>query len=151
MADSVDAKHPGLTDRLSLVLNLNPRFARLVLLGFAALLTVLISLLFQSPLRTFEDQIGALGWTLQPDTLIEERVSVVAIDEKSLAELGPWPWSRDTMTRLSDALQSYNVQMQLYDIVFPEARPGDAGFVQALLANNAVLSQVPVLTGEQLI
>ena len=151
MADSVDAKHPGLTDRLSLVLNLNPRFARLVLLGFAALLTVLISLLFQAPLRTFEDQVGALGWTLQPDTLIEERVSVVAIDEKSLAELGPWPWSRDTMTRLSDALQSYNVQMQLYDIVFPEARPGDAGFVQALLANNAVLSQVPVLTGEQLI
>ena len=36
-----------------------------------------------------------------PGTL-DDRVVIVDIDEKSLAEVGRWPWSRDHMARLVD-------------------------------------------------
>src|SRR5690606_12230417 len=81
----------------------------------------------------------------------EQRVSVIAIDEKSVEQLGSWPWPRENMGRLSAALNDYGVQLQLYDIVFPEAREGDAEFIAALSAGNAVLSQVPVLGSDQVV
>ena len=38
-----------------------------------------------------------------PGTL-DERVVIVDIDERSLAEVGRWPWSRDHMASLVDQL-----------------------------------------------
>ncbi|MBN1382396.1 MAG: adenylate/guanylate cyclase domain-containing protein [Deltaproteobacteria bacterium] len=45
---------------------------------------------------------------------------IVAVDEKSLAELGQWPWPRATMSRLIDALKKYNVKAIGLDVVFAE-------------------------------
>jgi len=112
-------------------------------------LTFVCNLALRGALETFEARVGAFGWRLNPDTTLEERINVVAIDEKSLEALGPWPWPRETMARLAQALTDAGVQLQLYDIVFPEARPGDAQFLTALQQTNAVLSQVPVLQSAQ--
>jgi adenylate cyclase len=128
-----------------LTAGLRPQSVRILLLAVAALITVGLSLIFQSGLRTFEEQTAAFAWRLNPDTIPEERISIVAIDEKSIEQLGPWPWSRETMARLSEALSAAGVQLQMYDIVFPEAREGDEAFVAALRNTNAVISQVPVL------
>ena len=49
------------------------------------------------------------------------------------------------MAQLSARLTEANVQLQIYDIAFPEQRDGDAAFVAALQNGNAVLSQVPDL------
>jgi CHASE2 domain-containing sensor protein len=133
----------------TLALNLKPLHARLVLLGLAAVLTLLFLLVFSSSLRTFEDQVGALGWRLNPGTQLEERINVVAIDEKSLAQLGPWPWPRETVARLSSALTEAGVDLQLYDIVFDAQKAGDAELLDALQATNAVLSQVPGMQSDQ--
>jgi adenylate cyclase len=45
---------------------------------------------------------------------------IVAIDEKSLSELGRWPWPRTTLARLVDALKGYGAKAVGFDIVFAE-------------------------------
>jgi len=128
---------------------ITPAQTRMLLLATAALVTFALVLFFRSGLQTFEEQVGALGWRLSPDTRIEERIGIVAIDEKSLDELGPWPWPRETLARLAEALTAAGVQLQLYDIVFPEAKEGDAALLDALQQTSAVLAQVPVLQSGQ--
>lgn len=72
----------------------------------------------------------------------EERVVVVRIDEDSLARVGPWPWPREQLARLVDAVRREGAAVQLFDIVFPEQRPGDAPFTAALRAAPVHLGQV---------
>jgi adenylate cyclase len=45
---------------------------------------------------------------------------IATIDEKSLAELGRWPWPRTTMAKLVDTLKEYGARAVGFDIVFAE-------------------------------
>ncbi len=45
---------------------------------------------------------------------------IVAIDERSLNELGRWPWPRTTVARVVDALKGYGAKAVGFDIVFAE-------------------------------
>ena len=56
------------------------------------------------------------------DYALEERISLVVIDEPSIAEIGPWPWSRDVMAQLVSAIDAAGAQLQLHDITTPEPR-----------------------------
>ncbi len=49
-----------------------------------------------------------------------ERVAIIAIDEKSLQELGRWPWPRWTMAKLVDRLRDAGAAAVGFDIVFAE-------------------------------
>ncbi|UJW80180.1 CHASE2 domain-containing protein [Hydrogenophaga sp. SL48] len=56
-----------------------------------------------------------------PGTL-DERIVIVDIDEKSLAEVGRWPWSRHHMANLVDTLfEQQHIAMLGFDTVFAEA------------------------------
>ena len=56
-----------------------------------------------------------------PQTL-DDRVVIVDIDEKSLAELGRWPWGRNKLADLVNTLfQDHQVAMLGFDVVFAEA------------------------------
>ena len=141
-----------LTRLLAFLLRLLPFNARLLLLAMAGVLTALLVNVFDESTQVLEENVGALGWTLQADAVPEQRISIIAIDEKSIAQEGPWPWSRDTMARLVSALNGYGVQLQLHDIVFPESAPGDDALAAALRASpGAVLAQVPVLSSDQVL
>ncbi len=131
------------------VLLARPALARSAVLLLAALVCLSALSLFSSPLATFEEQAGALAWRVAPETTPEERINIVAIDEKSIDALGAWPWSRATMARLATALSGYGVQLQMYDVIFPEAREGDAAFIAALQNGTAVVSQVPDIQTSQ--
>jgi len=149
MQQPVSRRNP-LTTALAYLLRLVPVNARLLMLVAAGALSVSILTLFEDGLDTFEESVGALGWTLNADLEPEQRLAIIAIDEQSLAQEGPWPWSRDTMARLVTALDQAGVQLQLHDIVYPEARAGDDALLAALqAASGAVLAQVPVLQSEQ--
>ena len=80
---------------------------------------------------------------------IDERIVIIDIDEKSLAEEGRWPWSRDRLALLLDQLfDRYGVSVAGFDVVFAEPDQssglkllerlrsgplqGDAVFAQAL-------------------
>lgn len=55
-----------------------------------------------------------------PRTL-DERIVVVDIDEKSLAEVGQWPWSRNRMAELVDELfDRQKIALLGFDVVFAE-------------------------------
>ncbi len=45
---------------------------------------------------------------------------IAVIDEKSLSELGRWPWPRTTIARLVDTLKGYGAKAVGFDIVFAE-------------------------------
>jgi len=136
---------------LSVALRMMPVRGRLLMLALAAVITALLLTLFEDSFTTLEERLGAQGWVMRADDTPEQRISIVAIDEKSLAEVGPWPWAREDMARLSTALNNAGVQLQLHDIVYPEARPGDEAFAAALQSapGGAVLAQVPVLQSDQ--
>jgi adenylate cyclase len=51
----------------------------------------------------------------------DERIVIVDIDEKSLAELGRWPWPRKQLATLLDRLfEDYNIWVLGMDVVFAE-------------------------------
>jgi adenylate cyclase len=51
----------------------------------------------------------------------EVRVMVVDIDRPSLERLGPWPWPRETMARLVEAVTSGKPSVLAIDILFAQA------------------------------
>ncbi len=53
---------------------------------------------------------------------VDERIVILDVDEKSLAELGRWPWNRETMARLVDKLfDDYGIAVLGFDVIFAEA------------------------------
>ena len=125
------------------------RLAMLVMAAFVTFALLAISGL-NGPLANLEERLGTLGWTLAPETDTESRVVIVAIDEQSIDEVGPWPWSRETMAELTRAIDAAGAQLQIHDIVYADAKDGDAQLAAALAnARGAVISQVPVLDVNQ--
>jgi adenylate cyclase len=52
-------------------------------------------------------------------------VVIAAIDDKSIAELGHWPWPRSVEAHLSDALREYKAAVVGYDVLFSERDEDD--------------------------
>lgn len=57
---------------------------------------------------------------------------IAAIDEKSVTELGRWPWPRTTIAHLIQNLKDYGVKVIGFDIVFAE--PDDNSGLQTIAA-----------------
>lgn len=53
-----------------------------------------------------------------------EEIVIVAIDDYSIEQLGPWPWPHTTHARLIEALTAARVIA--FDVVFETTEPGDA-------------------------
>jgi adenylate cyclase len=61
-------------------------------------------------------------------------VVIAAIDEKSIAKFGRWPWPRSIHARLVEALNSYGVRAIGFDDLLSESDPADAD--RALIARQ---------------
>ncbi|MEY4717677.1 MAG: hypothetical protein RL563_295 [Pseudomonadota bacterium] len=80
---------------------------------------------------------------LAPKKSQESRIVLVDIDEKSLSQLGAWPWSRERLADLLMTLQThYQAALIGLDIVFPEPKAGDEALKRRLDSNAVVMSQV---------
>jgi CHASE2 domain-containing sensor protein len=133
----------------------NPRVAgrRLVLLCgvIPALLTVGVALrrpvlLTQLDRRIYDGFLRELPASPQDSS----RVTVVDIDERSLAAVGQWPWSRDVIARLVTRLREMGAVVIALDVIFPESdrfqrvdsAPGDetdAALASALQQGHVVV------------
>ncbi len=71
-----------------------------------------------------------------------EDILIIVIDNRSLAELGRWPWPRDYHARLIEQLTAMQPRVIAYDVLFPERSPDpadDARMAAAMQANGRVL------------
>ena len=76
---------------------------------------------------------------LAPRRAPDPQVAIVDIDEASIARVGRWPWPRDTLARLADALfDRHQARLVAFDVLFPE--PDLSGNAAALddLARRAL-------------
>lgn len=73
------------------------------------------SLLARTELQLFDLRLRALRRAKPVDT-----VAIAAVDDKSLKEIGEWPWPRAIMGRLVAALKDYRVKAIGFDVVFGE-------------------------------
>lgn len=62
-------------------------------------------------------------WSPRP--IPATRVLVVRIDAESLDALGPWPWPRSYLARLSDRLREGGATAVGYDLLFAESDPSN--------------------------
>jgi adenylate cyclase len=93
-------------------------------------------------LSQVEERSGDLAWRLSAEHKDERRLIIVDIDERSLRQIGPWPWPRSTIAQLMQQLAAVGVSQQIYDIVFTDPRPGDNTLTRAAQVQKPVLSQV---------
>ncbi|MDO9535725.1 MAG: CHASE2 domain-containing protein, partial [Bacillota bacterium] len=71
----------------------------------------------------------------------ETRITVVDIDEASLAEIGPWPWPRERLADLVEILLGpLGTRGVALDMVLPEASDGPGDARLAALAAHAPLT-----------
>lgn len=68
-------------------------------------------------------------------------IAIVAIDERSLAMVGEWPWRRATHARLIDNLRKAGVKQVLYDVLLiePGEREDDAALADAMSRHGNVV------------
>lgn len=73
-------------------------------------------------------------------------VAIIDVDERSLREVGQWPWRRDVIGELIAGLRDFGAAVVAIDIVFAEpdrhegnGRPPDAALADALLGGRVVL------------
>lgn len=128
-------------------LRINAYLARALAMLFALIVTLALSMFFWPSLHLFEERLGNLGWTLAPDSELEERIVIVAIDERSISAVGPWPWSREKMSQLTSSIDAAGAQLQLHDIAYIEPKSGDDLLRASFAASQGVvIAQIPVLS-----
>lgn len=69
---------------------------------------------------SFDNSLRDYFFSLRGEIPNNNDVIIVDIDEKSLKELGQWPWSRNKMAKILENLSNANVSIIGMDIVFPE-------------------------------
>lgn len=127
-------RHPGLS------------LTRKGVVGLGLLVAVAVwclTLYWAGPsISALEERSTDLVWRLSAESSDERRLIVVDIDEKSLNEVGPWPWPRSVQAQLVQRIGQQGAQQQVLDIVFSDATADDPKLAAALRQHPVVLSQV---------
>jgi adenylate cyclase len=76
------------------------------------------------------------------------RIVIVGIDEKSLDEMGQWPWPRMVMAELVEALTRNGARVVGLDIIWPEPEQR-VGILDALYGASGVLGQTQLVKSLQ--
>ena len=116
-----------------------------VVSALSVLVMALVSTLWSLQLHQWEERLASRTWSLASPDATERRVVVVDIDEKSTQSLGPWPWPRERVATLLTALDAYNVNLKVVDVLFEGAQDPaqDQKLAQALKAGApTVISQL---------
>ena len=110
------------------------QLSRFGLLAFAILISFLPIL---NPLQIFSSlqnySFDTFQRILPREVYPEDPVVIIDIDDRSLAEIGQWPWSRNQLARLTN--QTYAAAALGFDIVFAEP---DRTNPKNLIANYAL-------------
>lgn len=91
-------------------------------LGALAGLIILLSLRITdpNPVKIARFQSFDLFQRLKPREYVRQPVAIIDIDEKSIREIGQWPWPRSRMAELVTKLTNMGVAATGFDILFSE-------------------------------
>ena len=87
---------------------------------FFLCLSIILYLKFPSYFLQFEDKINDIMFLYRGEKKADNNIVIVDIDEKSLKELGQWPWSRDKVAKIIQNLTNDGAGIIGLDIVFAE-------------------------------
>ena len=92
------------------------------------------------PVEMTEAKLYDLRFHLRGKVPAPDAVVIAVIDEKSLARLGRWPWSREVMAGLVDKLSQAGAAVVAFDVIFPESDKDDQRLSRAIAdAGNVIL------------
>lgn len=115
------------------------------LLALVSVFVVTVLYYTQNPfLEAFEDKTYDLRFkSLRGAIPVTPGIGIITIDDKSIRELGRFPWSRMQYVHLLDRLSAAGVKTVLFDAFFPETETAtiDRAFAAAIKrAGNVVLA-----------
>jgi len=121
------------------------QFSRYGLLIFAILVSFLPIL---NPLQIFSNlqnySFDTLQRLLPREIYAEDPVVIIDIDDRSLAEIGQWPWSRNQLAKLIN--QAYAAAALGFDIVFAEPdRTNPQNFISSYPLNESLKKELSAL------
>tara|TARA_R110001592_G_scaffold76062_2_gene229876 strand:- start:8578 stop:11133 length:2556 start_codon:yes stop_codon:yes gene_type:complete len=122
------------------------------------LLALVISL--SSTFFAYTGKTEGLDWLIYDNAMsfsqlaASEDIVIIDIDDKSLSQLGRWPWPRRTHAELLDKLSLAQTKAVVFDVLFPELDvnnyESDALFAQAIKRNGSVILPIYLETlGQQ--
>lgn len=116
----------------------SPRRRLLIWLLVATLTSLALAGLTASPLTTRLDNILYDALQRASSRPVDPSILIVEVDEKSLRDMGAWPWPRTAHARMIDRLTAAGARTIVYDVLFsqPAANPGD----DVALARSIALS-----------
>ncbi len=128
------------------------KLSRVTLLGLAVL-TATVALRVIDPevvealrLKTF-DAFNRIKPRVPP---AQSPVVIIDIDERSLNEVGQWPWTRTQIGDLIAATRDYGMAMIGFDAVFPEVdKTSSTALVKTMRADQALLDEIAKLPSNE--
>ncbi len=96
---------------------------RIIFLFISIIVSILVLFVYRydpTILKGIDLKMTDVRFRLRKGIKPDPRVVVVAIDQKSVNELGRWPWPRSVMARLIERLSDYGAKVVAMDIVFSE-------------------------------
>jgi adenylate cyclase len=121
-------------------------------IGFAGLVTFLVAFMAEESFHSLDAVSSDMAWrAISEETggQSERRIVVVNIDEASIERYGPWPWPRELMAKMVARLSEEGVALQVFDVVFPSAKPGNAALAEALAKAPTVLAQIMAIESDE--
>lgn len=118
----------------------SPRQITIASLLISLLLFILIAAVYLLRPQVLEDIEGRLldaRFKLRGPIETSGLVTIVTVDEKSIEEVGRWPWSREVTAELIDKLTEMGAGAIGLDIVFSEPQPSP---LESLLAQKGGIS-----------
>ena len=116
-------------------------------LGMAITVAMLVlAWLSPSPLVRLENTFLDIRFKLRGERPAGQEVVLVVIDEKSLKELGRWPWSRDKQAQLVTEIGADGAKVIGLDIIYAEAEVTDSlQELQEIISTANVTGTSPAL------
>jgi len=100
----------------------SPSFRKIWVAGTSVLVALAALIAWESPLTAgFRARALDAYQVLSPRRIESTPATIVAIDEKSLAALGQWPWPRTVLAELIGAIARHRPAAIGIDMLFPEA------------------------------
>ena len=123
----------------------------LIIAILVTLTTVALYIVYPRFIEELEDRTLDLRFWIRGTKDPGQDTVIVAIDEKSLSEVGRWPWSRLVQARLVERIKEEGARLIGLDLFYSESESAesDARLAQALEKARPLVMGLPLLVSEE--